>query len=120
MDALKMLKTAKRYCTSVEICAVCEFGNERCVFRKVPEYMDIVAMGSAVSFLESWEREHPSKTRGELFLEQNPECKRSAICPDIPEVRPCDYDKSPNYSGVCHRTADCQLCRKAYWKETVE
>lgn len=120
MDALKMLKTAKRYCKHAESCCVCEIGGETCLFDSAPEHMDVALMVNTVSFLEHWERQHPSNTRGELFLERNPECKRSATYTDIPDVRPCDYDESINYPDVCFRFDCCEDCRKAYWEETVE
>lgn len=120
MDALKMLMTAKRCCKQAENCCVCEIGGEACLFDSSPENMNVALMANAVSFLEHWEREHPSKTRGELFLERNPECKRSAVCSDTPDVRPCDYDESINYPAVCCRFDECDACRKAYWKEPVE
>lgn len=125
MDALKMLKTAKRCCKSVESCSNCPISNNGagigiCLFQSVPERLDLERMAFSVSVLESWEREHPSKTRGELFLERNPECKRSAVCSDTPDVRPCDYDESINYPAVCCRFDECDACRKAYWKEPVE
>mgnify|MGYP000852245744 CR=1 FL=1 len=120
MDALKMLKTAKRYCKHVESCCVCEIGGETCLFDSAPEHMSVALMVDTVSFLERWEREHPGKTKGELFIERNPDCKRSAICPGIPEVKPCDYDESFDYKACCSCYSDCYLCRKAYWEEPVE
>lgn len=120
MDALKMLKTAKRYCKYVERCCLCEIGRETCLFDTTPENMDVALMVDTVSFLERWEREHPGKTRGELFIERNPECKRSAVCADIPEVRPCEYDESINYPAFCRPYTGCDACRKAYWKESIE
>lgn len=120
MDALKMLKTAKRYCKHVESCCVCEIGGETCLFDSAPEHMDVARMADTVSFIERWEREHPGKAKGELFLERNPECKRSAVCADIPDVRPCEYDASFDYQTICCRFNDCDACRLAYWKEPVE
>lgn len=120
MEALKMLKTAKRYCAHVESCWVCEIGAETCLFDSTPEHMNVSLMEDTVSFLEAWEREHPVKTKGQLFLERNLECKRSAGCADTPAVRPCDYDASINYPAVCCRFDDCEACRKAYWEEPVE
>lgn len=120
MDALKMLKTLKRYCKHVGSCCVCEIGGETCLFDSAPEHMNVALMKDTVSFLEAWEREHPCKTRRQLFLERNPECKRSAVCPDTPYVRPCDYDESINYPAVCCRFESCEDCRKAYWEEPVE
>lgn len=120
MDALKMLKTAKRYCKHVESCCVCEIGSGTCLFDSAPEHMDVALMEDTVSFLERWEREHPGKTKGELFIERNPECKRSDIYPDMPAIRPCDYDASVNYPAVCCCFDACEDCLKAFWKESVE
>ncbi len=120
MDALKMLKTAKRYCQQVESCASCRLGIDCCIFDSSLKNKDVKLMTHIVYLLETWEREQPVKTKGDLFLERNPECKRSDMCHETPDIRPCDYDESINYPAVCCRFTDCQACKKAYWEEPVE
>lgn len=118
MDALKMLKTAKRYCKHVESCCVCELGGETCLFDSVPEHMNVELMEHTVSFLERWERENPAKTRGELFLERNPEAAKNFL--GLPLVRPCDYLCDKITLDQCETYDDCEDCVQKFWKEPIE
>lgn len=120
MDALEMLKTAKRCCKSEESCCDCGLGGESCLFDSPPEHMDMERMSFTVAFLEAWESKNPLKTRAELFLERNPEAKRNELYPNVPDVRPCDYDESINYPAHCCCGDTCDDCRKKYWEEPVE
>lgn len=117
MDALKMLKAAKRYCKSVNSCCDCELG-EKCVFETAPAYMDIERMAFTVSFLEAWERENPGKTRGELFLERNPDAGKGGL--GLPLVRPCDYLVDKLTIAQCEACDNCDECVTKFWKESVE
>lgn len=118
MDALKMLKTAKRYCKSQESCCVCGLGGESCLFDVSPERMDIERMDFTVSFLEAWERENPGKTRGELFLERNPDAGKGGL--GLPLVRPCDYLVGKITTAQCEAYDNCDECVTKFWKEPVE
>lgn len=118
MDALKMLKTAKRYCKSQESCCVCGLGGESCLFDVSPERMDIERMDFTVSFLEAWERENPGKTRGELFLERNPDAGKGGL--GLPLVRPCDYLVDKITTAQCEAYDNCDECVTKFWKEPVE
>lgn len=118
MDALKMLKTAKRYCKSQESCCVCGLVGESCLFDVSPEHMDIERMDFTVSFLEAWERENPGKTRGELFLERNPDAGKGGL--GLPLVRPCDYLVGKITTAQCEAYDNCDECVTKFWKEPVE
>ena len=118
MDALKMLKAAKRYCKSQESCCLCGLGGESCLFDVSPEHMDIERMDFTVSFLEAWERENPGKTRGELFLERNPDAGKGGL--GLPVVRPCDYLIGKLTTAQCEAYDNCDECVTKFWKEPVE
>ena len=115
MDALKMLKTLKRYCKHVGSCCVCEIGGETCLFDSVPEHMNVALMEDTVSFLEHWEREHPAKTRAEIFIERNPDAARSVT--GLPLVRPCDYIGDKMTIEECERYDNCAECIEKFWEE---
>lgn len=114
MDALKMLKTVKRYCKRVESCCVCEIG-ETCIFDSAPEYMNVARMKDTVSFLERWEREHPAKTKAEIFIECNPDAARNVT--GLPLVRPCDYLGDKMTIEECERYANCAEYIEEFWEE---
>lgn len=118
MDALKMLKTAKRYCKSQESCCLCGLGSESCLFDASPEHMVVERMDFTVSFLEAWERENPLKTRAELFLERNPDAAKSVL--GLPLVRPCDYLGDVITLEQCEAYDNCAECIEKFWKESVE
>lgn len=113
-----MLKTAKRYCKSVESCCVCELGDESCLFDTAPEHMGIENMAFTVSFLEAWGRDNPLKTRAELFLERNPDAARSVL--GLPIVRPCDYLGDKITLEQCDSFDNCAECVEKFWKGPVE
>lgn len=123
MDALKMLKTAKRCCKSVQSCSNCPICNDGvgsgiCLFQSAPERLDLERMAFSVSVIESWEREHPDKTRGELFFERNPDAAKSVL--GLPLVRPCDYIVDVITSEQCEAYDNCAECIEKFWKESVE
>lgn len=118
MDALKMLKAAKRYCKSLESCDDCAFEREGCLFNTAPERMDIERMPFTVSFLETWEKENPGKTRGELFFERNPDAGKGGL--GLPLVRPCDYLVDKLTKAQCEACDNCDECVTKFWKEPVE
>lgn len=121
MDALKMLKAAKRYCKSVENCCNCELGADNCLFDPVPEHMSEYVMHGTVTFLEEWEKNHPIKTRAELFFERNPDAKPEPNT-DIPFIEPCNYLGSKKNVPQCpnYVSTSCHDCRVSFWKEEIE
>lgn len=120
----KIFKQIKRMCGTYRTCQECPLQGEHpahfCIFKCTPDEWGLSEMKESAKGVEEWVKEHPAKTRGELFLERNPQCKHSEVYHDIPDIRPCDYDESINFPSHCCCFNDCQECKKDYWEEPVE
>ena len=100
------------------MCPECEIGRASCIFSCAAERIAYEGMVHTVSFLESWEREHPDKTKGELFIERNPDAAKSIL--GLPLVRPCDYLGDEITLVQCEAYDNCAECIEKFWKEPVE
>ena len=116
-----MLTTARRYCASITSCTECELDTDcKCIFERAPQYLPDEDIRFTVEFLDAWAKENLTLTRGQNFFNHNAEAKRCEAYPNIPDVRPCDYDESVNFPARCCRFEYCDDCRKEYWEEPVE
>lgn len=119
MDALKFIKEAKRMCQSYEDCEACPANADGFDDCRIDSMHDIDAE-NAVNIVEKWAKEHPEKTRQDVFLEQYPEAELDttgavAICPTILSS---DY-RSAN--KMCkHPGTACSDCRREFWMQEVE
>lgn len=116
MNALLMLKTAKRYCKTQAGCINCGIGSDSCLSVTAPQYMREEQMALIAEFLEAWAKEHPLKTRTQLFLERNPD---AGTIDGIPGIKPCDY-LAQSEPSFCKNYARCSECTKEYWEELVD
>lgn len=117
MDALKMLKAAKRFCKEQPTCTKCPLEDPNCPFFMAPQYMSEDGMNRAISFLTEWDKIYPGKTRAELFIERNPDAAKSIL--GLPLVRPCDYLGDEITLEQCEAYDNCAECIEKFWKETV-
>lgn len=115
MDALKFIEERNRMCDyytkndGIGGCANCpEFDSACNVVRYVtPEY---------IAAVEQWSKEHPRKTRQDVFLERWPNCMMDdggivGMCPrNVDKMRVC------NLSQSCR----CADCRREFWMQEVE
>lgn len=73
-----------------------------------------------IAMVEKWSKEHPRKTRQDVFLEQYPEAQLDAYG----VLRICPVNISAEYrdkSGECLLLySDCRDCRKDFWMAEVE
>ena len=69
-----------------------------------------------ISVVEQWAKEHPTKTRQSVFLEQWPDARIHGA-DGLPFVSPCYLVNMPN--PKCTGIA-CPECRKAFWLAEVE
>lgn len=69
----------------------------------------------AVGIVEKRSKEHPLKTRQDLFLEQFPNAR---IEDGFLRILPCHMDNT--LKRRCSEYIHCFLCRIAYWGEEVE
>lgn len=118
MDALKFIEERNRMCNyygggnAPSECAECPALQRKCLsVRSVTaEY---------IAAVEQWSKEHPRKTRQDVFLEQYPEswvdedgCLR--ICPN--GISPWHRSKD----GECITADKCADCRHEFWMREVE
>lgn len=109
MDALKFVKERNRMCKSFGgSCDGCSANKNTCcdAFEWQEELITIV---------EEWSKEHPHKTRQDLFLEQYPDVSLSY---GIINIKPCQIVRNHTYGECC--ITDCPQCRKEFWTREVE
>lgn len=107
MDVVEFFSELGRMCKSSNDCTKCEYNGDRCgnstkIFEKT------------VEVVEQWSREHPRKTRQDVFLEQWPETK---LFDGIIDIKPCSLVAS--LRSECHKTF-CYDCRREFWMQEVE
>lgn len=119
MDALKFIEERNRMCdyyrggNTHSGCAECPALEIMCSSVKsvTSEY---------IAAVEQWSKEHPRKTRQDVFLEQWPE----ADLDEYDVLRCCPYLISPAYresEGLCKRPEkQCTDCRREFWMQEVE
>lgn len=116
MDAVKFLEEAKRMCESYEECEACPANADGFDDCRI-DNMDDIDAENAVNIVEKWSKEHPVKTRQDVFLEQYPRADLLnngviTICPKAIEKRYAPITK-------CYDT-DCCDCKTEYWMQEVE
>ena len=90
MDALKFFKEWNRMCSSSNECAKCPFNGKKCdLIRDIME--------EHIAVVEQWSREHPRKTRQDVFLEMFPTAKMDNdgsvdVCPAEVDAKQRDPD----------------------------
>lgn len=119
MDAVKFIKEAKRMCQSYEECEACPAnadGFDDCLINTEQN----IDEENAVNIVEKWAKEHPEKTRQDVFLEQYPE----ALFDGSGAMLLC-----PRYISAAHRNGDgmckdptkkCVDCSYEFWMQEVE
>lgn len=112
MDVMEFFSELKRMCKSSNDCTKCQYHGDRCdnaigLFEKT------------VAMVEQWSREHPHKTRQDVFLEQWPEAK---IEDGVLKLCPCTISASHrNVQGNCATMQrSCSGCRREFWMQEVE
>lgn len=109
MNALKFVKERNRMCKSFGgSCDGCPANKNTCcdAFEWQEELITIV---------DEWSKEHPHKTRQDLFLEQYPDVSLSY---GIINIKPCQIVRNHTYGECC--ITDCPQCRKEFWTQEVE
>ena len=77
----------------------------------ITEYPD-----KAKEIVEKWAKEHPIKTRQDVFLEQYPNAQLNMKGTLM--IIPCYLDKNMA-TDKCSENRDCFTCSKEYWEEEV-
>lgn len=117
MDALEFLKERKRMCTSCKGCNGCPLTGTHCVLSSDTPDEDYKRIIATVA---QWSKEHPRKTRQNVFLEQYPEAEIDVngvvqICPMSISAAHRDSDGECNYPEKM-----CRDCRREFWMQEVE
>lgn len=118
MDALKFIEERNRMCdyyyrgdNALSGCAKCPGFQKTCVSVRsmTAEY---------IAAVEQWSREHPRKTRQDVFLEQWPEAyiDEDGILLICPKFISADYrNRYDNCEGMV-----CTDCRMEFWGQEAE
>lgn len=73
-----------------------------------------------ITVVEHWSKEHPRKTRQDVFLEQYPEARVD----DIGVLRVCPAIVSTIHrgdkGGCSDISKECAVCRREFWMQEVE
>lgn len=109
MDVIEFFSEFRRMCKSSSDCTKCEYHGDKCdnaneIFEKT------------VAVVEQWSREHPRKTRQDVFLEQWPEAE---LVDGIIDIKPCRLVAAFRLGQECHKTF-CYDCRHKFWMQEVE
>lgn len=114
MDVLEFFSEHRRMCKSSNDCTKCEYHGDRCDNA-------IKLLGKTVATVEQWSREHPRKTRQDVFLEQWPEAELTkdgaiSICPIAVSAA------YRNKTGGCASSIRprCGDCMREFWMQEVE
>lgn len=106
MDVIEFFSEFRRMCKSSSDCTKCQYHGDRC-----DNAIDLLE--KTVSVMEQWSREHPRKTRQDVFLEQWPEAK---LFDGIIDIKPCSLVTA--LRPECPKTF-CYDCRRKFWMKEV-
>lgn len=109
MDVAEFFSEFRRMCKSSSDCAKCQYHGDKC-------NNAIELLEKTVAVVERWSREHPRKTRQDVFLEQWPNCMMGDD--DVIGMCPRNVDKMYACNGLLF--AGCPDCRREFWMQEVE
>lgn len=118
MDALKFIEERNRMCDYYKGGNALSGCAERA---ECPAFqMTCVSVRSVtaeyIAAVEQWSKEHPRKTRQNVFLEQWPEAE---LVDGIIDIKPCRLVAAFRLGQECHKTF-CYDCRHKFWMQEVE
>lgn len=109
MDVVEFFSECRRMCKSSSDCTKCQYHGDRC-----DNAIDLFE--KTVAVVEQWSKEHPRKTRQDVFLEQWPEAE---LVDGIIDIKPCRLVAAIRLGPECHKTF-CYDCRRGFWMQEVE
>ena len=107
MDVLIFFSEFRRMCKSTSDCIKCEYHGDKCDNA-------IELLEKTVAMVEKWSKEHPRKTRQDVFMAHYPD---AALEDGVLRVCPRNVYKSAKLN--CNN-ATCYLCERAFWMQEVE
>lgn len=117
MDALEFLRERKRMCIYYGHCEGCPLEEVSCALEQTDSDGDY---GIVIATVEQWSKEHPIKTRQNVFLEQWPEAKVAddGILMLCPVVVSSTYRNQ--YGGCKTPCASCDDCCRKFWMQEAD
>ena len=116
MTAIEYLKAKRRMTKNKRSmnCNDCPLSYENNEFRLSFRMLENNYPEKAIEIVETWEKEHPVKTRQSEFLKLFPDNATDIngvidICP-----------KNVNRKYTCSGLIDCDKCREKFWMEEME
>lgn len=109
MDVVEFFSEFRRMCKSSSDCTKCQYHGDKCDNA-------IELFEKTVAEVEQWSREHPRKTRQDVFLEQWPNCMMN----DDSIVGMCPRNIDKMYVCNLSRSGGCPDCRREFWMQEVE
>lgn len=114
MDALKFIEERNRMCKLFSPgCEGCRIDEAKPVMSECVLWM-IENPEKTVEIVEQWSREHPRKTRQDVFLEHYPD---AALDDGVLRVCPRNVYKSAELN--CNNTT-CYFCKRVFWMQEAE
>lgn len=107
MDVAEFFSEFRRMCKSTSDCTKCEYHGDRCDNA-------IELLEKTVAMVEQWSREHPRKTRQDVFIAHYPDATLNA---GVLRICPRNVYKSAKIN--CNTTT-CYLCKRVFWSQEVE
>lgn len=114
MDVVEFFSEFRRMCKASSDCAKCQYHGDKC--DNVIDFFE-----KTVAEVEQWSRQHPRKTRQDVFLEQWPEAELTkdgaiSICPIAVSAA------YRNKTGGCASSIRprCGDCMREFWMQEVE
>ena len=113
MDVAEFFSEFRRMCKSSSNCTKCEYHGDRCDNA-------IELLEKTVAEVEQWSKEHPRKTRQDVFMGQWPEaeidkCECLMLCP-----RRVSAGYRNQYKDLDCMNRVCSDCRREFWLQEAE
>ncbi|MDY4994611.1 MAG: hypothetical protein SO081_03500 [Oscillospiraceae bacterium] len=107
MDVVEFFSEFRRMCKSASDCTKCEYHGDKCDNA-------IELFEKTIAEVEQWSREHPRKTRQDVFMAHYPD---AALNAGVLRICPRKIYKSAKIN--CNITT-CYLCKRAFWLQEAE
>ena len=115
MDAVEFIVAQERMCNeNISGCGSCDLNVSEYCTKLCDNLISRAEAEDAVCIVEAWSKEHPRKTRQDVFLEQWPETQ---LFDGIIDIKPCSLVAS--IRSECPKTF-CYECRRKFWMQEVE
>ncbi|MCI8632492.1 MAG: hypothetical protein HFE64_03285 [Lachnospiraceae bacterium] len=115
MSEINLLREYCKLCTSRGLCIECPIKEvkEGDCRQWILEHWD-----QAVEIITKWAKEHPQKTRQDVFLERYPDAVVDNT--KVLGIKPCYMGAHRKENVMCGGYNDCYDCRKDYWSAPAE